>query len=202
MATRTCLFDLGNVLMLFSHDRMCAQVGRALRRSADEVRAALLDSGLQARFECGATLQEVHRELDEQLGSHSDPVEFERACAAIFEPNHGMAELLADIKRTNTRLVLLSNTCRSHYEYIRERFDVLNGFHDFVLSYEVGAMKPDDSIYEAALRKIQCDPSECFYTDDIPEYVAAARNFGLDAEVFLDAMTTRRLLQQRGVVAE
>ena len=73
-------------------------------------------------------------------------------------------------------------------------------FDDFVLSCHAGAMKPDAPIYEAALRVIHCDPADCFYTDDIPDYIAAARKYGLDAEVFTDTPALIRQLENRGIV--
>ena len=40
---RTCLFDMGNVLLHFCHERMCAQIGGLCGRTAAEVRALLID---------------------------------------------------------------------------------------------------------------------------------------------------------------
>ena len=82
----------------------------------------------------------------------------------------------------------------------RDHFDVLKPFDDFVLSCHAGAMKPDAPIYEAALRVIHCDPADCFYTDDIPDYIAAARKYGLDAEVFIDTQALIFQLRNRGIV--
>jgi putative hydrolase of the HAD superfamily len=53
-----------------------------------------------------------------------------------------------------------------------------------VLSYKVGAMKPSPVIYAEAVKHARCEPGECFFTDDIPAYVEAARANGLDAEQF------------------
>ena len=95
--------------------------------------------------------------------------------------------------------MLLSNTSVAHFEFVRERYGVLDRFDEFVLSFEVGAMKPEPAIYEAALRAIRCAPGECFYTDDILDYVTAGRRFGLQAEVFTDVPSLRRHLEERGL---
>jgi len=94
---------------------------------------------------------------------------------------------------------LLSNTNAAHIAYVKKQYDLLDKFDDLVLSYEVGAMKPDPPIFEAALGKIECDPSECFYTDDIVENVERARGFGIQAEVFIDARTFLSHLQRRNL---
>ncbi|MCH7689346.1 MAG: HAD family phosphatase, partial [Planctomycetes bacterium] len=49
------------------------------------------------------------------------------------------------------------------------------------------------------LETIDCDPAECFYTDDIAHYVETARSYGLQAEVFTDAERLQKHLGQLGV---
>jgi putative hydrolase of the HAD superfamily len=83
---------------------------------------------------------------------------------------------------------------------IRARYPILRHFDAYVLSYEVGAMKPEPRIYAAAIEAAQCAPQECFFTDDIPEYVEGARQAGIDAVVFEGAEALERELRARGVV--
>ena len=123
-----------------------------------------------------------------------------RAVSNIFRPNESIVPVLDQLKAAGLRLVLLSNTNVAHISFIKKRFDVLTRFDDCVLSYQVGAMKPDPPIYEVALQAIQCDPRECFYTDDIVENVERARGFGLQAEVFIDTQTLITHLTQRNVL--
>jgi putative hydrolase of the HAD superfamily len=61
-------------------------------------------------------------------------------------------------------------------------------------------VKPEPAIYQAALAKIGCRPEQCFYTDDIADYVQAGRSFGLDAEVFATTTELESQLSDRGVV--
>jgi putative hydrolase of the HAD superfamily len=48
----------------------------------------------------------------------------------------------------------------------------------------VGAIKPEEKIYRAALDAAQCPPQDCFYIDDIPAYVAAAQSMGIPSHTF------------------
>ena len=113
-----------------------------------------------------------------------------------------MRPILEGLKKQGLRLVLLSNTSISHFEWIQQRYDFPALFDDLVLSYEVGAIKPEEAIFRAALDKIDCDPEECFYTDDISAYVAAGRTYGLQAEIFTGANDLREHLRMRGVSLE
>lgn len=197
---RTFLFDLGNVLLHFSHDRMCEQIGALCGRTGPDVRTLLIESGLQWEFERGR-VSDV--EFCKGLGtaaSHEFELEaLKRAGSDIFILNEPMLPILDALKARGHRLVLLSNTSIAHFEFIEREYDVLERFDDFVLSFRVGALKPDRAIYEAALAAIQCDPAECFYTDDIAPYVEAAREFGLQAEVFTDHHALLAQLRERGL---
>jgi HAD superfamily hydrolase (TIGR01549 family) len=184
---RTFLFDMGNVLVHFCHDRMCSQIGELCGKSGPEIRAALIESELQFKFERGwLSEDEFQAVLQRLLDASFERDELFRAGSDIFQANSSIVPVLKALKTAGHRLVLLSNTSAPHLRFVRENYEVLEYFDDFVLSYEVGAVKPDAAIFEAALRKIDCPPEECFYTDDIEEYVITARKFGLRAEVFTD----------------
>ena len=51
----------------------------------------------------------------------------------------------------------------------------------------------------AGIARAQCRPEECFYTDDIAEYVEGARKQGIDAVQFLSGEQLQRELTARDV---
>ena len=83
---------------------------------------------------------------------------------------------------------------------LQKTYPLLRHFHAFVLSHEVGAMKPSPLIYQRAVEAAGCLPEECFFTDDMPEYVAGACRFGIDAVQFLSATQIEAELRARGVL--
>ena len=60
-------------------------------------------------------------------------------------------------------------------------------------------MKPEEGIYQEAIRITGCRPGECFFTDDKAVNVQAALQLGIDATVFRDEATLKRELRERGV---
>ena len=50
---------------------------------------------------------------------------------------------------------------------------MLRLFNACILSYEVGAYKPDQKIFEAALETAGSRPQECIFIDDIDHYTEA-----------------------------
>jgi glucose-1-phosphatase len=198
---RTVLFDLGNVLLHFSHERMFEQIGKLGGMSGDEIRQLVQEHHVIREFETGRMSRpELHRLFQSWTGKEVDSRRLMRALSNIFTPNETLIPVLDQLKTSGLRLVLLSNTNIAHISFIKQRFDVLSRFDQLVLSYEVGAMKPDPPIYEAALNAIHCEPGECLYTDDIVENVERARGFGLQAEVFIDTQTFLSHLEQRNII--
>ncbi len=104
------------------------------------------------------------------------------------------------LKKKGVRLVLLSNTSPAHYDFLTARLPILDLFDAKILSFEVGALKPHPHIYSAAIEAAQCSPQECFYTDDIPEYIIAARTHGIDAEIFTDVETLWQHFKKRQLI--
>ena len=76
---------------------------------------------------------------------------------------------------------------------------VLDHFDHLVLSYEVGAVKPQARIFEVALEKAAVPAARTAFFDDVPEYVQAARRHGIQARVFSTADQFLRDLDGLGV---
>jgi len=191
---------MGNVLVFFCHERMCRQIGELCGRSPHAVRECLLDSSLQWEFERGLISEaQLLSRLEEVLECRFNLTDLVRATADIFELNASLPPVLQTLKQQGLRLVLLSNTCLSHVNFIRQKWDFLDLFDHLILSYEVKAVKPEDAIFLAALKEIRCRPEECLYVDDIATYLDQGRRYGLQAEVFTTTAAFVEKLSEYGV---
>ncbi|MEZ6065073.1 MAG: HAD family phosphatase [Planctomycetaceae bacterium] len=204
---RTCLFDLGNVLVRFCHDRMWRQIAEVVGSDDHEVARRLKGHQILTDIDTGhTTVADIANYLSDSFGCALPLDALTLAIADIFTPVPDMVALAHEVAERGHRLVLLSNTCVPHIDWLRtapqhaELSRLLDRFDALVLSYEVAAVKPSAAIYQAALDQINCEPGECFYTDDIAEYVAAGRSHGLDAEQFVGIDELRRHLTSRGVL--
>jgi len=194
------LFDMGDVLIKFSHARMFIQLSEVLERPVDEVKHLFQETGLFVGYDRGdIDDDEAISRIETFVGRPIDHRALQLAMSNIFEPSPRMFELLTELKRRGFRMVLLSNTCRPHIEFVRERFPIYRLLDDYVLSFEVRAMKPEAAIFNAAIAKAGVPPENCFYTDDIPKFVEAGRTHGLQAEVFTGVDNLKRQLAERGI---
>lgn len=200
---RAVFFDIGNVVLYFSHERMCRQLAAASGAEPAAVRREILDSGFATLYDRGeATTADLVARLEDLAGRALDPRGVCKAAREIFSVNPGVAEVIEDLARGGIALGVLSNTCEVHTEYVVERFDVFRHLRHRVFSHRVGVVKPEPAIYRAAHEIAGCAPGECFFTDDRPEFVAAARRAGLEAETFRGARYLRRSLARRGLPIE
>ncbi len=193
---RTVYFDLGNVLIFFSRPKMIAQIAHCTGMSPEQLMELFLQRSWSQAYESGQinSLQ-LYNLLRQQASKPFSLHEFLAAASNIFTPNEAIWPLVHELKAQGTRLVLLSNTCECHYNYIYSHYPILRLFDYKVLSFEVGFCKPDRRIFRKALQFAECPPEECFYIDDIPEYIASAKQEGLQGAVFQDVGGLRQTLK-------
>jgi FMN phosphatase YigB (HAD superfamily) len=197
---KTIIFDLGRVIVPFDFKRGYARIAPLCGIPAADIPARIGTTDLVRRFESGAVeARDFVRELSKHLCFETTYENFCEIWSSIFLPHTLIPEAMLEGLARNYRLVLLSNTNSIHFEMVRENYPLLRHFHAFVLSYEVGAMKPLPLIYKRAIEAARCAPAECFFTDDILEYVEGARAQGIDAVQFESADQIELELRQRGV---
>jgi glucose-1-phosphatase len=195
---KAIIFDLGRVIVPFDFRRGYARISALTGIPASEVPERIRPTGLVDQFESGQIEpREFVRQISGVLDLHCSYDEFCDIWSSIFLPDTLVPESLLRAIAARYRMVLLSNTNAIHFAMIREKYPLLRHFHALVLSHEVGAMKPSPAIYEKAVEAAGCLPEECFFTDDIPEYVAGARRFGIDAVQFESAAQIEAELRKR-----
>ena len=198
---KTILFDLGNVVIPFDFKRPYARMAELCDCPVEEVPARIRATGLVAPFEKGEIEPEPFvRELAAALKLDITYSEFCDWWSSVFlEPTLVREALLEDL-RSRHRLLALSNTNVIHFAMLKEAYPLLRHFDGYVLSYEVGAAKPEAKIYREAIARAQCDPAECFFTDDLAVNVEAARAHGMDAVQFVSEEQLERELRARGAL--
>ena len=198
---KTILFDLGNVIIPFDVKRAYTRMAELCGYKPEEVSARIRGTGLVAPFEKGEIeAGPFVRELSAALKLEISYPEFCDWWNGVFLPETLVPESLLEDLRSRHRLLALSNTNPIHFAMVKEAYPLLRHFDDYVLSYEVGAAKPEAKIYQEAIARAQCDPEECFFTDDMAVNVEAARAHGMDAVQFLSAEQLERELRARGAL--
>jgi FMN phosphatase YigB (HAD superfamily) len=180
---RALLVDLGNVLVRFDHGITLRRLEEETSVPAEELRPHLFGP-LVRELDLGRlTAPDFFRAVEQSAGLPRIPDEvWIPAWRDIFAPDTDALAALGRVRRGVAR-ILVSNTNCLHWEGVLDVCDAAALVHDRVLSFEVGAMKPDPAIYHSALGRAGVPPGEALFADDRPEYVAAARGLGLRAFV-------------------
>jgi len=197
---KTVIFDLGKVLIPFDFTRGYRSLEKFGSVPAAEIPRRLASTDLVHRFESGMVEpKDFVAELSRVLDLHISYDQFCEIWSSIFLPDPLIPESLLAGIRQRFRLLLLSNTNAIHFEMLERTYPLLGQFHDKVLSYRVRAMKPSPAIYREAITRAGCRAEECFFTDDIADYVTAAKREGMDAVQFESRAQIERELLARGI---
>lgn len=197
---RTIILDLGRVLIPFDFERGYQRMAQRSGLPSDEIRSRIHATGIMTEYESGRVSSPAFADaIGRALGIPLDYEEFCEIWSSIFLPHTLLPEEFVVSLRRNYRTVLLSNTNEIHYSMLRRTYPILGHFDAYILSYEAKAMKPEPAIYQATLAAAQCAPGECFFTDDMPDYVEGARRLGIDAVQFQGYEKLRADLETRGV---
>lgn len=150
------------------------------------------EEGLMSSLEFFTELKRVFR-LDMTMG------EFKDVWNPIFSEDVAVNEAIDYLKGKGYPLFLLSNTNELHFSYIIEQFPIVHAFDEWLLSFEVGAKKPKQRMYDAIFEKTDVKPGEIFYIDDIQRYVEVARGRGIPGMVFSGAAQLWEFIRKNGI---
>ncbi len=126
----------------------------------------------------------LHREAylhvlrESGLADHHAETLYERVIdPSSWTPYPDTADVLEGLHRHGTKTAVVSNIAFD----VRPAFvalDIARYVDEFVLSYEVGAVKPDAAIFQTALQRLGVDPARALMVGDSDEADGGARAIG------------------------
>jgi putative hydrolase of the HAD superfamily len=112
---------------------------------------------------------------------------------AGMEPDEPMIDAVRRARAAGLRTGLVSNSWgRGRYD--RDSFPEL--FDVVVISGEVGLHKPQPEIFALAAERVELDPSQCVFVDDLRENCEGAEAVGMTAVLHRDTGDTLARLEQ------
>jgi len=203
---RLFVFDLGNVILPFEHRQIAVKLHETSRIqdrfTPDDLFKFLFDTdrGLVNPYEEGLMSSvDFFAKLREKYKLELEFDEFKDIWNIIFQEDPEVNDAILYLKNKGYPVFLLSNTNELHFSYIMERYPIVNSLDEWILSYEVGAKKPKQKIYDAIFEKTDAARGEVLYIDDIPAYVEAAKTYGLLGLHFKNAKDVWELLKENSI---
>ena len=144
--------------------------------------------------------KEFHKRATSLLGIKLSYSDFVPIWNDIFWEDEAACRLAKELKE-DYRLFLLSNVNRLHFEHIQNRFgDVIRMFDEVILSFMVGAIKPDKAIFDDMVRRAGGDKTRLLYIDDREDLIKEAALFGIDAVKYEGADKLAKTLKDKGII--
>lgn len=197
----TIVFDLGNTLVRFDHNIAVKKLNGLFKIEPEALYGLFFDSELTHLFEKGLiSPEEFHKRAVDAAGISLPYDKFLAIWNDIFWIDEGACDLARRLKG-RYRLFLLSNVNKSHFEYIRGKFDIIGIFDELILSFVVGAMKPDRRIFDEAVRRSGGDRGKLLYIDDREDLIKEAAWMGIESIRYEGAGKLAEDLRIRGIEA-
>jgi len=194
------VFDLGNVLIPYDINKAVTKLNKVENGLGDRfIENYKLNYHIHRKFEKGELKEtEFLNKMLEVVDHKIDAETFCKYYADIFTTNEDVILLLPALKK-NYKLFLLSNTDSIHKRYGWEKYDFLKYFDKLILSFEVGAVKPEEKIYRVVEKASGFSSQEHIFIDDVREYVDGAKNVGWDAIQFINFQKLVNDLKERNI---
>lgn len=196
----TIISDLGRVVVWFDNKVFYQRMTAYCSKSVDEIRE-IVHRNIEfiELFDQGAlTPHEFYERAIGLLGARIGYDEFVPAYIDVFARNQPVIDLYKRLKG-RYKLILLSNTDPLRFGFVRKQFPDILFFDDYVLSYEVRALKPDPRIYREALKRAGAPPASCVFIDDMEENVRAAAALGLNTILYKPDTDLEKELRALGI---
>lgn len=179
MSIRAVIFDVGGVLF--------HQTDKSRQRSWEERLGLAVDT-------LGSTIWRMPISAQAEIGLASRAAVWTEAARRFLLNPAEAAALEGDFfsgSEWNVQLIDYARSLRGRYktgilsnawpdaraaihDWVNEA-----AFDDLIFSAEVGLAKPDRRIYTLALDRLQVQPAEAIFIDDVQENVAAAQTIGM-----------------------
>ena len=196
---KAVIFDLGNVLLNYNAKKAAQRFSKRCKVPMKKIWGHFFTSPTEKDYTRGKISS--YKFYAHAKASLHIPVDFKTFSFYwndIFWENRGMETVLKRLKR-NYPLYLISNTNKLHFDFVKKNFRLLRHFKKTFPSHEVGHRKPEPAIYLKVLAKINLEPRETVFIDDMPKFVEGARGVGMHAIRFRSRTQLLRALKQLGI---
>lgn len=178
---RSVISDLGKVILFFDNHIFFRKISEFCPFTALDIAERVHEHrDIIRSFDTGKiSPEEFYREVIHRLDADVNQKTFFTIYCDVFSLNAPVLDILAGLK-DRYRMILLSNTDIKRFGFIKRAFPEIFIFDGYVLSFEVGYLKPHPKIYKEALKKAKARAEECVFIDDIQENIEGAEKVGLD----------------------
>jgi len=192
MAYKNVIFDLGKVLVDYDFKIFYETLGlKPHERCLDKAEEAILlfESGKISRRKFFGEMSQIY-DINGTLEN------FEELWCSVFIDTSEMMDLVKEVS-VNYEVFIFSNIDEVHFPFLWKNFPELHLFgENLILSYEIGAVKPEVQAYQNALEKFLLKAEETIFIDDRPVNIHVAKDLGIKGIIHKNSQETRAILTE------
>ena len=198
---KVMVFDLGGVIVNVKNESETPSYSLFTNNPGGNKTKSPTNFGLLKDFETGRISVEEFFEKVKKLSNLKMSLdEFKRGLNNMIGPgDESIAEIVRDLSGKYVT-ALFSNTNEVHFRYIESHFPLVKSFSHTILSYEIGAVKPDKEAYEKLLSITGYRAEDHLFIDDRIENISAASELGIEVILFKSVLRLKRELSARGII--
>ena len=101
-----------------------------------------------------------------------------------IEPSLDILDLARSLRSSGIAVALATNQQAYRSQFMTSELGYTEHFDHLLYSCELGHSKPSSEYFSSALERLMIEPAQALFIDDHETNVSAARNCGLQAEVY------------------
>lgn len=195
------IFDLGNVLLPIDLDKTYEAFAKySSLYLADDIKLITQEEHLWSKYEAGLQSDnEFETFIIDRLQLTCNSEQFQVAFnALLLSFDETLCQYIKSLK-SSFPIYLLSNTSNIHARLFLNpeypNYNLFESFNRVHLSFKMGVVKPDVSIYQQVVNDNQLHDHHIIFFDDNKHNIESALNFGWDA-ILIDPQNSLHQIQQ------
>ena len=197
---RNIIFDIGNVLVRWSPEAICAAAFGAERATPAAVASVFgdplwlaLNRGERSAADTMA-MYAVKLDWDDDLRDR-----FFGHITDSLVPVPGTVAMMDRLRGAGYRLFALTDNVHEIMAHLRARYDFWDRFEGVVNSADIGMLKPDPAIFRHTLDQFGIAADETLFLDDLQKNIDGARGVGIHAIRFETADQAEADMRAMGI---
>lgn len=191
------IFDFGRVLVEYDYFTLLDKIFTTHKQAEDFYHHLMAEKWNERLDSEESSFEQIIHDMQQAMPQYTEEIKQfgNRYTEFVLGEVNGMRALLVKLKSKGYKLYGLTNWCSKVHVTMKQYpiFQLLDGR---IISSEEHSVKPSPAIYECLCRKFGLSADECVFTDDTIVNVESARDFGMHAIRFENALQYERELNK------
>jgi putative hydrolase of the HAD superfamily len=122
--------------------------------------------------------------VNQNFGTNYSVDQFKKLLSDSYSVNQNVVDTVREVRKLGIITCICTNNFSTRINALDQKFSFLSDFDVQVLSYQVGAVKPDQKIFQVLIDRSACSPGEIILADDKETNVLSAQSLGINAFVY------------------